>query len=52
MCGTCPRRSESSRRAYEHERFDANGTVHHFAAYEDGRPVGFGRAIDMDPASR
>jgi GNAT superfamily N-acetyltransferase len=37
-----------SRRAYEHERFDPNGTVHHFAAYEDGRPVGFGRAIDMD----
>ena len=25
-----------------------NGTVHHFAAYEDGQPVGFGRAIDMD----
>jgi GNAT superfamily N-acetyltransferase len=38
----------ASRRAYEHERFDPNGTVHHFAAYEDGRPVGFGRAIDMD----
>jgi GNAT superfamily N-acetyltransferase len=37
-----------SRRAYEHERFVANGTVHHFAAYEDGKPVGFGRAIDMD----
>ena len=36
------------RRAYEHERFDANDTVHHFAAYEDDRPVGFGRAIDMD----
>jgi GNAT superfamily N-acetyltransferase len=36
------------RRVYEQERFDPNGTVHHFAAYEDGRPVGFGRAIDMD----
>ncbi|HZQ81993.1 MAG TPA: GNAT family N-acetyltransferase [Gaiellaceae bacterium] len=32
----------------ERERFDPNGTVHHFAAYVDGRPVGFGRAIDMD----
>ena len=38
----------ASRRAHEHERFDPQGTVHHFAAYEDGRPVGFGRAIDMD----
>jgi GNAT superfamily N-acetyltransferase len=38
----------ASRRAYEHERFDPGGTVHHFAAYADGRPVGFGRAIDMD----
>jgi GNAT superfamily N-acetyltransferase len=31
----------------ERGRFDPNGTVHHFAAYVDGRPVGFGRAIDM-----
>jgi GNAT superfamily N-acetyltransferase len=38
----------ASRRAYERERFDPNGSVHHFAAYgDDGRPVGFGRAIDM-----
>jgi GNAT superfamily N-acetyltransferase len=37
-----------SRRVYEEERFEALGTVHHFAAYEDDRPVGFGRAIDMD----
>ena len=43
-----PESERSSRRAYEHERFDPNGTVHHFAAYEDGRPIGFGRAIDMD----
>lgn len=38
----------ASRRQYEHERFDPDGSVHHFAAYEDGAPVGFGRAIDMD----
>lgn len=37
------RRAETERR-----RFDPNGTVHHFAAYADGRPVGFGRAVDMD----
>jgi len=43
-----PEAERASRRAYEHERFDPHGTVHHFAAYEDGRPVGFGRAIDMD----
>lgn len=36
------------RRQYEHERFDPNGPVHHFAAYEDDQPIGFGRAIDMD----
>lgn len=36
------------RRTYEHERFDPTGTVHHFAAYDDDRPIGFGRAIDMD----
>jgi GNAT superfamily N-acetyltransferase len=36
------------RRAHEHERFAANANVHHFAAYEEERPVGFGRAIDMD----
>jgi GNAT superfamily N-acetyltransferase len=43
-----PEAERVSRQAYEHERFVANGTVHHFAAYEDGKPVGFGRAIDMD----
>jgi GNAT superfamily N-acetyltransferase len=43
-----PEAERASRREYEHERFDPNGTVHHFAAYADGRPVGFGRAIDMD----
>ena len=43
-----PEPERASRRAFEHERFDPSGAVHHFAAYEDGRPVGFGRAIDMD----
>lgn len=43
-----PEAERVSRRAYEHERFDPTGTVHHFAAYEDDEPVGFGRAIDMD----
>jgi len=43
-----PEAERVSRRAYEYERFAANGVVHHFAAYDDGRPVGFGRAIDMD----
>ena len=36
------RRTETERR-----RFDATGPAHHFAAYVDGRPVGFGRAVDM-----
>jgi ribosomal protein S18 acetylase RimI-like enzyme len=43
-----PEEERASRRAHEHERFDPSGTVHHFAAYADDRPVGFGRAIDMD----
>lgn len=43
-----PEAERVSRRAYEHERFDPAGTVHHFAAYEDDEPVGFGRAIHMD----
>jgi GNAT superfamily N-acetyltransferase len=43
-----PEAERVSRRAYEHERFDPTGTVHHFAAYEEDEPVGFGRAIDMD----
>ncbi|HEY6962423.1 MAG TPA: GNAT family N-acetyltransferase [Gaiellaceae bacterium] len=37
------RRAETERR-----RFDPNGNVQHFGAYVDGRPVGFGRAVDMD----
>jgi GNAT superfamily N-acetyltransferase len=37
------RRAETERR-----RFAADGPVQHFAAYVDGRPVGFGRAVDMD----
>jgi GNAT superfamily N-acetyltransferase len=39
------------RRATEVERFDedhAAGTAHHWAAYDDGRPIGFGRGIDME----
>ena len=38
--GGCPRPSASTR--------PAGGSVHHWAAYVDGTPVGFGRAIDMD----
>jgi GNAT superfamily N-acetyltransferase len=40
----------AKRRATEVDRFDedhAAGTAHHWAAYVDGRPVGFGRGIDM-----
>jgi GNAT superfamily N-acetyltransferase len=40
----------AKRRATEVDRFDedhAAGTAHHWAAYADGRPVGFGRGIDM-----
>jgi len=41
--------AERRRRAEtERARFDPAGHVHHFAAYADGRPVGFGRAVDMD----
>lgn len=39
------------RRATEVARFDedhAAGIAHHWAAYLDGRPVGFGRGIDME----
>jgi GNAT superfamily N-acetyltransferase len=39
------------RRAIEVERFDedqAAGTAHHWAAYHQGRPIGFGRGIDME----
>jgi GNAT superfamily N-acetyltransferase len=41
------------RRATEIERFDddhAAGTAHHWAAFADGVPVGFGRGIDMEGA--
>jgi GNAT superfamily N-acetyltransferase len=41
----------AKRRATEVDRFDedhAAGTAHHWAAYDDGRPVGFGRGIDME----
>ena len=41
----------SKRRATEVDRFDAEhaaGTAHHWAAYDNGRPVGFGRGIDME----
>jgi GNAT superfamily N-acetyltransferase len=41
--------AERARRAAtERRRFDPAGPAHHFAAYVDGRPVGFGRAVDMD----
>jgi GNAT superfamily N-acetyltransferase len=41
----------AKRRATEVDRFDedhAAGTAHHWAAYDGGRPVGFGRGIDME----
>jgi GNAT superfamily N-acetyltransferase len=41
----------AKRRAIEVDRFDqdyAAGTAHHWAAFDDGRPVGFGRGIDME----
>ena len=41
------REERVSRAAWERERFDPEGTVHHFVAWLDGRRVGFGRAIDM-----
>jgi GNAT superfamily N-acetyltransferase len=43
----------AERRDWERARFaetHAAGVVHHFAAYLDGRAVGFGRAIDMGDA--
>jgi GNAT superfamily N-acetyltransferase len=39
------------RRATEVARFDqehAAGTAHHWVAFDDGRPIGFGRGIDME----
>jgi GNAT superfamily N-acetyltransferase len=41
----------AKRRATEVARFDENhaaGTAHHWAAFDDGRPVGFGRGIDLE----
>jgi GNAT superfamily N-acetyltransferase len=41
----------ASRRVSEVGRFNENhaaGTAHHWAAFESGRAVGFGRGIDMD----
>lgn len=46
-----PAGERAQRRAAEAERFlenEAAGVVHHFAAYVDDRPVGFGRVIDAD----
>jgi GNAT superfamily N-acetyltransferase len=45
-----PEAERERRRETEASRFEANqaaGTVHHWAAYDAGAPVGFGRAIDM-----
>jgi GNAT superfamily N-acetyltransferase len=42
-----PAEERTRRAAKERGRFDPRGPMHHFAAYEGGRPVGFGRAIDM-----
>src|SRR5947208_2687812 len=39
---------ERARRSLEVERFVEDDVAHHWAAYDDGRPVGFGRAVDMD----
>jgi GNAT superfamily N-acetyltransferase len=46
-----PEEERAKRRAIEVDRFDedhAAGSAHHWAAYDDGRPVGFGRGIDME----
>ncbi len=43
----------ADRRLVELERWgpvEASGVVHHYAAFVDGKRVGFGRAIDMDGA--
>ena len=45
-----PDAERERRLATEVDRFEAGraaGTVHHWAAYDDEAPVGFGRAIDM-----
>lgn len=46
-----PAEERQQRRVTETARFVSSletGTVHHWAAYEDGVPLGFGRAVDMD----
>jgi GNAT superfamily N-acetyltransferase len=46
-----PEEERVQRRASEVDRFEADhaaGTAHHWAAFEDGRPVGFGRGVDME----
>ena len=43
-----PMAERGQRAATERTYFDPNGALHHFAAYLDGRPVGFARGIDMD----
>jgi GNAT superfamily N-acetyltransferase len=43
--------TREQRRLAEVERFEedrAVGVAHHWAAFDGGRPVGFGRALDMD----
>lgn len=43
------RHKDRERRAeIERRRFDPDDTVQHFAAYADGRPVGFARAVDLN----
>jgi GNAT superfamily N-acetyltransferase len=39
---------ERARRSIEVERFVEDDVAHHWAAYDDGHPVGFGRAVDMN----
>jgi GNAT superfamily N-acetyltransferase len=46
-----PEDERAKRGATEVDRFDedyAAGTAHHWAAYDKGRPIGFGRGIDME----
>ena len=46
-----PDDERAERRQTEVDRFDAEhaaGTARHWAAFEDGRPVGFGRGVDME----
>jgi GNAT superfamily N-acetyltransferase len=46
-----PKDERVQRRASEVDRFDgehAAGTSHHWAAFDDGRAIGFGRGVDMD----